>query len=371
MKIVYLNANYTRSGGTEKILCEKANYLINKGHDVTIITLLKSPNTPFFTFNKRIHVYELNMESENTDKKNVTLFLEKLNQALSKIQPDISIATDMRLGKYLYKATDSSKKILESHFSKFKRKNKLSLLNSFAIGHLIANLFVREQTQIIRKFDQYVVLTHEDREQWRNIKENITVIPNILEYQKPVDIDYSSKQIIGVGRLSGQKAWEHLIAIWSKIAYKHPEWKVCIYGDGEKKEYLNKLIKTHKIEGSFKIYPATPNILDKYAQSSIFVMTSRYEGLPMVLIEAMSLGLPTITYKFKCGPKDYIIDHKTGFLIDLFNKKEFAKSLTNLMSNQELRERIGTAAKADITPRLDKDKIMAKWINLFNRLAKN
>lgn len=368
MKIVYLNANYTRSGGTEKILCQKANYLIEKGYDVSIITLLKATNQPFFSYDKRIHIYELNMDSENTNKQNIALFINKLDEALLEIKPDISIATDMRLGKYLYRASDSSKKILESHFSKFKRKNKLSWLNSFSIGHLIVNLFVYKQTQIIKKFDQYVVLTYEDREQWRNLKQAVTVIPNVVEYQEPINIDYSSKQIIGVGRLSGQKAWDHLIDIWSKLAKKYPEWQVKVYGDGEKKNELNKLIKAHKIEDSFTINPATPDIIQKYKESSIFVMTSRYEGLPMVLIEAMSLGLPTVTYKYKCGPKDYITDQQTGYLIDLFNKNMFAEVLAKLMDNEEIRCKVGKAAQRDITPKLNKDRIMNEWISLFDKL---
>lgn len=368
MKIAYLNKDYTEAGGTEKILCEKTNYLIEHGYEVSIITMFDTTIPTFFKYNPKIKIYSLKLNTEKETSQNIKLFLQRLNTILHQVKPDIAIAMDMRLGKYLYRATDGSKKIMESHSSRFKRKNKLSKLNTFWPGNIIANLYTRKQTQFIKKFDHFVVLTEEDRKQWSNLKDNISVIPNILEYQNPINIDYSNKRIIGVGRLSGAKAWEYLIKIWASIAHEYPQWKVDIFGDGHKEHFLRKLIKKYNIQDSFQIHQSTPHIKEEYAKSSIFVMTSRYEGLPMVLIEAMGLALPPVTFTFKCGPKDTIEHNKTGYLVKLFDTKGFAHTLKKLMDSEELRKQIGQAAQKEVREKYNKKTIMDKWIKLFKEL---
>ena len=97
-------------------------------------------------------------------------------------------------------------------------------------------------------------------------------------------------------------------------------------------------------------------------------MTSRYEGLPMVLIEAMGLGLPPVTFTFKCGPRDMIIDNKTGLLVDLFSVDDFVDKIKRLMDNENLRREMGLAAQKETLKRFAKQKIMDQWEALFTKL---
>lgn len=368
MKIAYIIHDYSTEGGIEKIVSQKANYLANYGYDVSIISFQVNRTTPFFFYDSRIKTYNLSLDSYRENKRNKIIFLTQLEKILNQIKPDITISSNMELGKYICSINDGSKKVLEYHFSKFKGKIKLSKLNTLRIGKIIPYLYMYKKTQLIKQFDRFVVLTQEDREQWNELKNNIEVIPNFSEFKESVKIDYSNKNIIGVGRYTGQKGWKYLIEVWSKLAHKYPDWTVSIFGHGHHREDFQVLVNRYKLERSFFLHDSTPEIAQEYAKSSIFVMTSRYEGLPMVLIEAMQLALPAITFKFKCGPKDLIKDGQTGYLVEQFDTEQFAKTLSKLMDNQELRAEIGIAAQKDIALKINKETIMNKWIQLLENL---
>lgn len=121
---------------------------------------------------------------------------------------------------------------------------------------------------------------------------------------------------------------------------------------------------------SITIHQPNQNIKKEYLNSSIFVMTSAYEGLPMVLLEAIELGLPTVCYDFKCGPKDIIIDGENGFLIKDGNSEAFIKGINRLIEDKSLRKKMGNKAKL-LSARYSQEAIMHKWIELFNKITNN
>ena len=121
-----------------------------------------------------------------------------------------------------------------------------------------------------------------------------------------------------------------------------------------------------KLDNVVTIHKPCTNIKEEYLKSSIFVMTSVYEGLPMTLLEATGLGLPSVCYDFKCGPNDVIINGENGFLIKEGNQTAFVNAICRLIEDEPLRKRMGAKAKA-LSVRFSKENIIQKWIKLFNK----
>jgi glycosyltransferase involved in cell wall biosynthesis len=224
-----------------------------------------------------------------------------------------------------------------------------------------------EENFIVKKYDQFVVLTEEDKSSWQPKVKNVIAIPNIIPFENVNQSVLQNKQVIAVGRLDAQKGFDKLIHIWKQIADMFPDWKLTIYGSGIDEDFLNALISKYKLCEYIQILPPTQNILEKYRESSVFVMTSRYEGMPMTMLEAMSVGLPCVSYNFKCGPKDIITDNVDGYIVDEDDDIKFTECLTELFTNENKRLQMGNAAYLNMM-RYTKDNIMKIWVDLFTTI---
>lgn len=172
------------------------------------------------------------------------------------------------------------------------------------------------------------------------------------------------KQIVAVGRLVEQKGYDRLIAAWNLIALQLPDWKLQIYGEGELYDELLEMVESYKLLDSVEINAPVRDIHLVYQSSAILVMSSRYEGLSMVLIEAMNYGLPVIAFSSPCGPKDIISDGIDGFLVPDGDIHLLAEKILLLAQNKKLRIQMGKSAliKAQV---FSFDKIMKEWEKLF------
>lgn len=366
MKIVYVVHGYTNSGGTERVLALKANYLVKYGYQVSIISLKGSGSKPFFDFDPAIQFYDLDIKNKQ---KNKPLFAQKIEELLREIKPDISISTGIGLTRYLYLSNDPSKKVLEMHFAKYRRKFYLATIDHTFLGRLIADIYCFRKNRMVKKYDRLVVLTDEDKKSWRNTP-NLLVIPNPVSFVPKSYADLEAKRIIVVGRFTYQKGMDLLMPIWAKVASEFPNWVLSIYGSGDKKvkDKVEKQAKSLNLTNQVEICQPTIHIEDEFLNSSISLMTSRYEGFGMVIVEAMSCGVPVIAYACKCGPRDIITDGKDGFLIEPGHADGFADQLRTLIKDESLRKQMGLNARKSVQ-RFDTDIVMKKWIDLFETLC--
>ena len=299
-------------------------------------------------------------------KKQMKEYRRKLEQQIRTIRPDFVISTCGRDLDFLTEIKDGSKKIGESHIARQYCRNFHLMEAKGGIYKLVASYWRKKQESAIAKLDAFVVLTKHDAESWEPVKK-AEVIPNPLSFIPKEQSKCTEKRIISVGRLAEQKGYERLIEAWSKIANKYPDWIVDVYGDGEQKEWLKKLIVDYHVGDSFTIYPPTSNIQDKYLESSIYVMSSRFEGLPIVLLEAISCGLPCISFDCPHGPSEIIENGKTGILVENGNVEKLTEAIEDLIIHEE--RRIGMGRQAHISSqRYSHENIMKLWINLFERL---
>ena len=160
-----------------------------------------------------------------------------------------------------------------------------------------------------------------------------------------------------------------LIETWQIVAKKFPDWELVIFGNGQDYEKLKQQIKRCDLESIVHLCGTTDTLETEYAKSSIYVLSSRYEGLPMSLIESMSCGLPVVSFDCEQGPRELITDGENGFLVAPNDTKALADALCRLMADTSLRKTMGAKAK-EFSKSFTTDKIMAQWTDLFNQLKK-
>ena len=162
------------------------------------------------------------------------------------------------------------------------------------------------------------------------------------------------------------KGFDNLIKSWEIINEKHPDWQLHIYGSGNNEEYQNLAIDYGLKEKVF-CHSTTKELYDKMLDSSIFILSSRYEGFGLVITEAMSCGLPVVSFACPCGPKDIITDGKNGYLVEPENVEALTERICHLIEHEELRKEMGKAARKRAED-FQEDKIMQKWVDLFENI---
>lgn len=375
MKIVYCIAATYNSGGMERVLANKANWLVQNGHEVTILTTDQRARSPFFKLDPRIKTLDLDI---NYEENNGNSFLHKLihypfklrrhkralRELLPELNADVVISMFCNDVSILPQIKDGSKKVLEIHFSRFKRLQ----YGRKGIWKLADRLRSRNDLRLASKYDRFVVLTQEDKEYWGNLA-NIQVIPNArtFEFDKPSEL--IEHRVIAVGRYCYQKALNRLIDAWNIVCREVEDWELYLVGDGEDRELLQNQIESLGISDRVILGRAEKDMKSIYSEASILALSSRYEGLPMVLLEAQAAGLPIVSFKCKCGPLDVIADGEDGFLVEEGNIENLAEKLLKLIKDESLRKEMGKAAFEN-SARYSEQRVMCQWVQLFDEVVK-
>ena len=374
MRIAYLIAGTYNSGGMERVLANKANYLVAHGYEVIIITTDQRGQKPFFPLDQRIKCYDLGINYEENNGKsffNKVLHYpfkqwrhkKRLSELLNKLHADVVVSMFCNDASILPHIKDGSKKVLEVHFSRFKRLQ----YGRKGLWKWADKWRSNNDLKVVSRFDRFVVLTKEDKVYWGNLH-NIQVIPNArtFAFEKPAEL--TNKTVMAVGRYDFQKGFERLIAAWAKVCSKVDDWKLEIIGDGALRDKMLQQIEGNGLSDRvvLKKLPAA-QMKDAYMNTSIFALSSRFEGLPMVLLEAQAAGVPIVSFACKCGPKDLIEDGINGFLVEEGDIEGLAKGLIRLIEDEELRKKMGKAAYQN-SEQYTENAIMKHWIDLFQNL---
>ncbi|WP_316779091.1 glycosyltransferase family 4 protein [Pedobacter antarcticus] len=376
MKIVYCIVGTFSSGGMERVLANKANYLSRQGHELVIITTDQRDRKSYFELHNNIVQYDLGINYTNTMNKGVLRKIlaysakqrnhrQKLSGLLLRLRADIVISMFDHDASFLFKLKDGSRKILEIHFSRYKRLQ----YDRKGLWKLIDQFRSRKDLHTAKKYDSFVVLTHEDKGYWGDLP-NITVIPNANSFIPQTRAGLLEKKVIAVGRYDYQKGFDELIKAWTHVYKMHPEWSLSIFGHGPLAETLQSSIQTLGLQDVVHLCVPVKNIEKEYVSSSILVMTSRYEGLPMALLEGQVCGLPLVSYACKCGPNDIIQEGRNGFLLAEGDQEGLASKLVVLMDDAVLRKQMGCAS-AELSENYSEEPIMKQWLALFKQLTEN
>lgn len=374
MKLLYCIHSTYNSGGMERILAEKANYLADVlNYDITIVTTEQQNRPHFYDFSKKIKFIDLGINYDSFSGNSINKIFTRIKKQkkhrtlLSRVlflsHFDIVISMFERESSFLYKINDGSKKCLELHFSKFVRMQR----NPKGLKNVIARILSYFDEMHAQRYDRFVVLTDEDKSYWKRCK-NVLTIPNPAIQYNNVISSLRNKQVTAIGRLDYQKGFDSLIRIWDYVHRSCSDWSLYIYGSGDMQEELSKQISDFNLKNCVFLKPPTPNIGEVYANSSIIVSTSHYEGFPLVLLEGISCGIPIIAYSYKCGPKDLIDNGFNGYIIKNRDEETFAKAIISIIKNEKLRLEMGKNAYLKSTE-FSFEKVMLKWHKLFNSLV--
>ena len=176
-----------------------------------------------------------------------------------------------------------------------------------------------------------------------------------------------SKTVVTAGRLTAQKNFASLISAWKIVNKSHPDWKLEIWGEGSRRNELQQQIEDLQLRDSASLMGYTDDIISKFADASIFVCSSKFEGFGLVIVEAMSCGLPVVSYSCPCGPKDIITDGTDGFLVSIGDEQIMAERINYLIEHLDSRLVMGQAA-LDKSKQYSTDVITSKWMELFDSI---
>ena len=363
--------------GMSMVLSQKINYLAeHTDYELYMILTEKAGESWYYKMNPKIKWvnFDINFDELDTMPLPKKLFCYYFKQRrykrlfsdfLLKIRPDITVSTVRREINFLNSIKDGSKKVGEIHFS---RQNYRQVNNPYLpsfVNQYLSRLWINSLVRQLKRLDQFVVLTDEDFECWPEICRK-RVIYNSLTYFPDTCSTTSNKKVIAVGRYTSQKGFDLLINAWMIVSKIHPDWTLDIYGSGDNAGY-QRLADNSGLSGKVICHGAVKNIYEKYRESSIFAFSSRYEGFGMVLAEAMSSGLPAVSFACPCGPRDIITDGEDGMLVENGNVEKFANAICFLIEHDDIRRQYGAKAKENMH-RFAQPLIMEQWIQLFDSL---
>ena len=357
MNIIYVIEDYSENGGVERIVSDKANTLSTQyHHNVTLISVYRDNRKEQFKLDDGINLIHLDVPFAKRTTNSIirlisrlyTIFIAilRLNKEIKGLHPDIIFFTTTLGAILLPFCHTKARKIYESHLArKFNPFNKFFFLTELSA-------------------ERIVCLTSGDAKEYKYAK-RVDIIPNYINDVKAHVEDYSVKKAIAVGRLEYQKGFDILIDCWKEIAKRYPDWKLDIYGEGSCREELQRQINSLQLGEKVKLCGRNNNIIEAYPQYSLHLMTSRFEGQGIVLIEAQACGLPSVVFNYEYGANDIIENEYNGILVEQGNCKKYIEAVMKMMSSEELRKEYGTNALT-IGKCYYKENIFNRWIKIIN-----
>lgn len=354
-RICFFIGDLNNSGGTERVSSVIASELQRRGYQIHMLSLQCGDN-PFFELADGIEVNQL-FKTVGSGMRRLPMAIAKLRRYLQLHQIDILIDVESMLALYALPAVMglNVRHICWEHFNYTVDLGK----SSRRLARKLAARFA----------DDVVTLTERDKHLWlanTTCKANIAAIPNPVTIELPSNINPEKEKLfLAVGRLTYQKGFDLLLQAWAQVAPLHPDWRLRIVGDGEDKTMLEQLRRDLNIEVSTEVVPKTTNIAAHYQQAAFFVMSSRFEGLPLVLIEAQAYGLPIISFDCDTGPAEII--NKGGWLVKDNSIDDFAQQCSNAIHifdtpdyRNIINASIGTSKMFCLSVALD------KWLKIIN-----
>lgn len=359
-KVCILKYSFHTIGGTEHVAVKLANEL-SKSMEVHLVSIIDNPNISFFDLNENVH-YKTILQGNIKIRTAILLGIRKLREYLVNNNIDVVIGIGVPTNIFVVLSTICL-------------KVKGIVCDHMALANDYGNFSYRIQRWIGAKFaNKIIVLTEENLKgylkKYRIPNSRIDYIYNWIdfEYNKSSSSN-SKKHIVTVGRFAYEKGYDYLIKIAEKVLSQHSDWvwDICGEGDSQIKDQLENFIQKNQLEEKLILHGNVKDMSKIYSDSSIYVMTSRFEGLPLVLLEAKQYNLPIISFKCPTGPAEIVRDGENGYLIDCFDTEIMTEKLNFLIEDSRVRLEFSNKSHLDIE-KFSKENILKKWYDLIENI---
>lgn len=381
MKLAFLCNNMKSTNGVERVLSQRLSLLAESGmYEVYLITY-NQYGAPFsFPISDKVHYVDLATRyiercsyhglfqyfDRYVSRK---IFIRLFRHCVERINPDVVTCVDMHLAdlEAVLSLKNNVVKVVECH---------CGLSAYFEDLEKIENKYKRNRERTlkqkliraIRKFDRIVVMTEGEQREW-HLGDKVFFVPNMLA-SYPEELPLSTQtyhRIISVGRYAYQKGYDMLMQAWKIVEEKHSDWSLHIYGshDGDMGDYdqLLHMIEDNHIQNVY-LHSATNDVYSKYGENDFYIMSSRFESFGLVLIEAMSCGLPIVSFDCNFGPRSIVADGETGFLVPPCDVTKLAQSICFMIEHNDERIRMGRNARA-VVKLYKPERIISIWQQFY------
>lgn len=357
-RICFFSGDITRSGGTEHVSVQLANKLLEDGtYDICFVSLTEQREKPFYPLNPEIKRYRLGEKWINPGPEYIPL-IGKLRKLIKDKQIDIIVDIDIVLDVISIPAAKglNTKVVSWEHFN-------CEFEQSVLYRKLISRLTAR--------FSDYVItLTEEDKKNYEMIlgrKTRISAIYNMPAKMKRNEAVPRENIIVTAGRLTYQKGIEYLAKVAASVLKKHSEWKWLILGDGKERNILEQAIAENCLENQLILKGTVDSVEGYLERAKLFVLTSRYEGFGMCLVEALQMEVPCISFDVKVGPSEIISNGQNGILIPPFDCEKMIAEIDDLIENPKMLKEMSENTMIGFE-RFSDSNIIEKWKCVFNEL---
>ncbi|MDR0963535.1 MAG: glycosyltransferase family 4 protein [Clostridium sp.] len=357
--ICFFIGDMTRSGGTERVT-EQVSTLLCDEYRTHIVSLQRQAFTFFYPLQEKVATYTILKKPRKNIQRAVFAFpyiISVLARYIKRNQIDILIDVDSVLDVF-------------SIPLKFFCKVKVISWTQFAFHSKVGTGFRPLIEKISAKFsDATVVLTTKDYATVKAAGKRRGVLRCIPNMVFPVDRMPPAhlQQILSVGRLTYQKGFDYLIDVARLVLPKHPTWRWVIVGEGEERAALTRKIKDNGLEDRVVLAGQQKDVAAYYLNSAIYVLTSRFEGLGMVILEALGQHVPVVSFDCEAGPSDMIADGANGFLVPCFRVEEMANCIDELIESPKKREAFSRASLMKLDAFMPQN-VAKQWKALFEEV---
>lgn len=373
MKILYCLNQIAFKGGVERIIIGKANWLVSHGFDVGIVTTDQEGKDTAFKLDLKVKLFDLKINYHREKYRGYgchyfqRLYTElihafKLKKIIDIEKPDVVISISYQETTIIPLIKGNFKTIFEQHNC----RNLFDNPEQYCGWRQMLNRFrCKRWFNSLNKYDVHVFLNKQEARAWN--LDNSVIIPNFIATKCNNKLDYTTKTVLHVGRLSWEKNQKLLLEAWTKVHSRFPDWELVICGDGPERQRLLDIAQQHALTESVIFKGNVEDIDVEYGRSSIFVLTSLFESFGLAVGEAMMHGLPIVTTASGGGIEDLVKDGFNGFIVSDNNGDNIADKIVKLIESIELRREMGYKSKIAIQD-FTIDEIMHRWLDLFKSL---
>ena len=382
MRILYCIPHLYNSGGMERVLTQKVNWLAARTeHEISILTTEPAPaGSPkcYFPLSEKVQVVELNIDF-NADytkpllpkyyahMRRMRMYKRALTEYI--VQHGIDLCISLGGKEIAFLRHLPCRTIAEMHFAMNQRRQLIEANHKSLFWSLVGEVRTKQLVQAVKPLERLVVLTDADKAAWEKAGcTNVTVIPNpcaINNSQFSILNSQFPKTVLAVGRLHEQKGFDLLLQAWQPIEKHYPEWQLRIVGEGPQRAALERQIREQGLE-HVVLAGRTADVAKEYAAASLFVLSSRYEGLPLALIEAMWCGTPCVAFDCPQGPVELLADGR-GWLVENGNVEKLTQQIIYAISHPEEAAARAQKAQSFAQATYSEAAIMPRWIRIIEQ----